>query len=153
MGKTMTSDAKLVEELRVAESACARAADESTDAVLNAHEMALVAQLLGQAAAALAEARAEIERLQRGITSRGDDMIVPAVLLDEINAAGAAAVARAEAAESELAAVRETLRGIAEANYREWDDGVNTPFAFVEWAKSRARNALVPIDALEAGSG
>ena len=53
----------LVEELRVAESACARAADESTDAVLNAHEMALVAQLLGQAAAALAEAQAEIERL------------------------------------------------------------------------------------------
>lgn len=38
--------------------------------------------------------------------------------------------------------LRATLDGIAYANYREWEDGMNTADDFVRWAQSRARNAL-----------
>ena len=47
---------------------------------------------------------AEAERLRAGIVQRGDDMIVPAALLDEINATGAAWKSRAEIAEAALLA-------------------------------------------------
>jgi len=34
------------------------------------------------------------------------------------------------------------LKNIAEANYRDWEDGMNRPSDFVAWAKNRARHIL-----------
>ena len=58
---------------------------------------------------------------------------------------------RAEKAESQLAELRTTLQGIADADYREWDDGFNTPFAFIDWAKSRAACAIRTLAAADGG--
>lgn len=43
----------------------------------------------------------------------------------------------------ELARLRETLQGIADADWRRWEE-LATPYAFVRWAKSRAAHALRP---------
>lgn len=43
---------------------------------------------------------------------------------------------------ADCAAMRETLQGIANANYREWVEGFDTAQAFFDWAKSRAKHAL-----------
>ena len=43
----------------------------------------------------------------------------------------------------ELARMRETLQGIADADWRKWEE-LATPEEFVRWAKSRAMHALRP---------
>ena len=43
----------------------------------------------------------------------------------------------------ELARLRETLQGIADADWRRWEE-LATPDEFVRWAKSRAAHALRP---------
>lgn len=43
----------------------------------------------------------------------------------------------------ELARLRETLQGIAGADWREWEE-LATPYEFVRWAKARAAHALRP---------
>ena len=43
----------------------------------------------------------------------------------------------------ELQRLRETLQGIADADWRRWGD-LATPEEFVRWAKSRAAHALRP---------
>lgn len=43
----------------------------------------------------------------------------------------------------EQARLRETLQGIADADWRRWEE-LATPYAFVRWAKSRAAHALRP---------
>ena len=43
----------------------------------------------------------------------------------------------------ELARLRETLQGIADADWRRWKE-LATPDEFVRWAKSRAAHALRP---------
>jgi hypothetical protein len=43
----------------------------------------------------------------------------------------------------ELARLRETLQGIADADWRRWEE-LATPDEFVRWAKSRAAAALRP---------
>lgn len=58
---------------------------------------------------------------------------------------------RAEKAEAQLAELRATLQGIADADYQEWDDGLNTPFTFVTWAKSRAAHAISTLAAADGG--
>jgi hypothetical protein len=46
---------------------------------------------------------------------------------------------------SELAeTLTATLRGIRDADYKEWDEGLNNPREFVRWAKSVANFALTP---------
>lgn len=47
----------------------------------------------------------------------------------------------------ELARLRETLQGIADADWRRWEE-LATPDEFVRWAKSRAAHALRPNTAL-----
>ncbi len=47
-------------------------------------------------------------------------------------------------AKARIAALEATLKGIAEANFKEWDEGLNTAEEFVRWAKSRAAHALTP---------
>lgn len=84
----MTADAKLVGRL------LAHAAN------MWAHSRDEQAELVRQAAAALEEA-------QKGVVRRDDDLIVPQALWDELDATALAWKARAEKAESELAALRE----------------------------------------------
>lgn len=48
---------------------------------------------------------------------------------------------------AQLAGVRETLEGIALADWRGWDDGLNTADSFVSWAKNRARHTLAALEA------
>lgn len=55
---------------------------------------------------------------------------------------------------AEIDALRETLRGIAEADYRKWEEFAS-PEEFVRWAKSRANHALSrtsPTEALQPAS-
>lgn len=49
-----------------------------------------------------------------------------------------------------LRLARETLRGIADADFKTWDEGLNTPAGFVRWAKSRATFTLDKLSALGA---
>lgn len=44
----------------------------------------------------------------------------------------------------ELTRLRETLQGIADADWRRWEEELATPDEFVRWAKSRAAHALRP---------
>ena len=43
--------------------------------------------------------------------------------------------------------LRETLQGIANADWRKWDEEMRSPGEFVKWAKSRAQHTLVAIGA------
>ena len=45
----------------------------------------------------------------------------------------------------ELKRLRETLQGIADADWRKWEE-LAAPEEFVRWAKSRAMHALRPND-------
>lgn len=47
--------------------------------------------------------------------------------------------------------LRDTLRGIAESDWRKWDEEVRSPYEFVKWAKSRAQHTLVAIGAYSDG--
>lgn len=44
--------------------------------------------------------------------------------------------------DADCAAMRQTLQGIANANWREWDAEMADPNQFVAWAKSRANHSL-----------
>jgi len=43
----------------------------------------------------------------------------------------------------ELTRLRETLKGIAEADWRKWEE-LASPDEFVRWAKARAKHAMRP---------
>jgi hypothetical protein len=49
---------------------------------------------------------------------------------------------RYDATKRSHTALMKVLQGIASANYREWDPGLNNPEEFVRWAKSVAASAL-----------
>ena len=46
---------------------------------------------------------------------------------------------------TELKRLRETLQGIAEADWRKWEE-LASPDEFVRWAKARATHAMRPND-------
>ena len=58
--------------------------------------------------------------------------------------------AYAKRLEDELADVRETLKGIVDADWRTWQE-LASPDEFVRWAKSRANHALVRNNAVMTG--
>lgn len=47
--------------------------------------------------------------------------------------------------------LRETMHGIAVADWRKWDDEMRSPNEFVKWAKSRAQHTLVALGAYSDG--
>ena len=50
-----------------------------------------------------------------------------------------------EQAADQIERMRVTLQGIAEANWRTWDE-LASPHEFVSWAQNLARHALSPVD-------
>jgi hypothetical protein len=47
--------------------------------------------------------------------------------------------------------LRETLQGIANADWRKWDEEMRSPDEFAKWAKSRAQHTLVAVGAYSDG--
>lgn len=58
------------------------------------------------------------------------------------------AQARLKLAAEEIQHMREALQGIADADWRRWEE-LATPYEFVRWAKSRAAHALRPNDQVQ----
>lgn len=56
---------------------------------------------------------------------------------------GAETRATMKLAADEIERMRETLHGIANADWRTWEE-LASPSEFVAWAKSRARHTLLP---------
>lgn len=52
------------------------------------------------------------------------------------------AVAEVKRLREDKARLADELRNIADARWRTWDDGMNTPEDFASWAQSRARAAI-----------
>ena len=82
---------------------------------------AAIETVVAEVYACVERLEAENEMLKRGIVPRGDDMIVPAALLDEINRSGGEWKERANRTEGDLAALRARVE-VLEAVSAEYDD-------------------------------